>query len=89
MLPIIKALNDIQIKLNASKIADEGANYMKSITPIDKGNARRNTFSRGDTIYAQYPYAKRLDEGWSKQNTTGLIDPTIRHLDDLIKRGLL
>ena len=89
MLPIIKALNDIKIKLDASKIADEGASYMKSITPIDKGNARRNTFSRGDTIYAQYPYAKRLDEGWSKQNTTGLIDPTIRHLDDLIKRGLL
>lgn len=89
MLPIIKALNQIQIKLDANKIADEGASYMKSITPIDSGNARRNTFSRGDTIYAQYPYAKRLDEGWSKQNTKGLIDPTIKHLQDLINRGLL
>lgn len=89
MLPIVKALKEIQIKLDTNKIADEGASYMKSITPIDTGNARRNTFSRGDTIYAQYPYAKRLDEGWSKQNTKGLIDPTIQHLQDLINRGLL
>lgn len=89
MLPIIKALNDIKIQLDTNKLADEGARYMKDITPIDKGNARRNTFSRGDTIYAQYPYAKRLDEGWSKQNTTGLIEPTIKHLEDLINKGLI
>ena len=89
MLPIIKALNDIQIKLDANKLADEGASFMKDITPIASGNAKRKTFSRGDTIYAEYPYAKRLDEGWSKQNTTGLIEPTIKHLEDLINKGLI
>jgi hypothetical protein len=89
MIPIVKKLKEIEVQLDATKFATEGARFMKSITPIDKGNARRKTFSRGDTIYAEYPYAKRLDEGWSKQNTTGLIDPTIQHLQDLINKGLL
>lgn len=87
VLPIVKKLHEIEIMLDENKLATEGAKFMKSITPIRSGNARRNTYSKGDTIYAEYPYAKRLDEGWSQQNQTGLIDPTIDHLQDLINKG--
>jgi len=87
MLPIVKKLREIEIMLDENKLATEGAKFMKSITPIRSGNARRNTYARGDTIHAEYPYAKRLDEGWSQQNQTGLIDPTIDHLQDLINKG--
>lgn len=87
MTPLVKKLREIQVQLDTQKLAREGAKFMKSITPIDKGNARRKTYSDGDTIHAEYPYAKRLDEGWSKQNTKGLIQPTIDHLQDLINKG--
>lgn len=45
-------------------------------TPIDTGNARRKTRLIGDTIHARYPYARRLDKGWSKQAPDGMIKPT-------------
>jgi hypothetical protein len=51
-------------------------------TPIDTGNARRNTKLSGDSILAQYPYAKRLNEGYSKQAPDGMSKPT----DDYIKK---
>jgi hypothetical protein len=35
-------------------------------TPIRSGNARRKTRLQKDTIIAAYPYAQRLDEGYSK-----------------------
>jgi hypothetical protein len=28
------------------------------------------------TIYASYPYAQRLDEGWSRQSPDGMTKPT-------------
>jgi hypothetical protein len=89
MNSIIKKLDQISILLDENKLADEGAKYMRSITPIRSGNAKRKTNSSGKEIRAEYAYAKRLDEGWSKQNTTGLIDPTIKHLEDLIRRGAI
>lgn len=86
---IIKKLDEISVLLDERKLAVEGARFMKSITPIDTGNARSRTVAKGNEIHADYPYAKRLDEGWSQQNQTGLIDPTIEHLEDLIKRGAI
>jgi hypothetical protein len=86
---IIKKLDQISVLLDENKLAVEGARYMQSITPIRTGNARNKTYSRNNEIHADYPYAKRLDEGWSQQNQTGLIDPTIQHLEDLIKRGAI
>lgn len=89
MNKIIKKIKDIQIILDENQLAVEGAKYMKSITPIKSGNARRKTSSNGNVIEANYPYAKRLDEGWSKQNQIGLIEPTIKHLEELIKKGAI
>jgi len=51
-------------------------------TPVDSGNARRNTKLSGDSILAQYPYARRLNEGYSKQAPDGMSKPT----DDYMKK---
>lgn len=48
----------------------------KSLTPIDTGNARSRTkLVNNDTIEANYPYAQRLDQGWSKQAPAGMTKP--------------
>lgn len=86
---IVSKLREISILLDENKLATEGAKFMQSITPIKSGNAKRNTRANGNLIEANYPYAKRLDEGWSKQNQIGLIDPTIDHLEELIRKGAI
>jgi hypothetical protein len=59
-------------------------NYFHRITPRDTGNARRNTRLKDKQILADYGYAGRLDEGWSKQAPTGMSDPSI----DFFERDL-
>lgn len=59
-----------------------------SITPKDTGNARRSTRLVGQTIRADYPYAKPLDTGWSKQAPKGMSKPTKEFVDKLIQRLL-
>jgi len=49
-------------------------------TPYRSGNARNKTTLKGDTIDANYPYAKRLDEGYSKQAPEGMLKPTVQFL---------
>lgn len=49
----------------------------KSKTPIDTGNARRNTDLRRNEIVADYEYAGKLQAGKSKQAPDGMRDPTI------------
>jgi len=87
MNKIVSKLNSIKSLLNENAIAAEGAKYMQSITPFKSGNAKRHTVANGNLIEANYPYAKRLDEGWSKQNQIGLIDPTMKHMEEYIRKG--
>lgn len=58
---------------NLPKLAH--AEFVKN-TPIKGGNARRNTRLQGRDIVAAYPYARRLDEGYSKQSPQGMSKPT-------------
>jgi hypothetical protein len=60
----------------------------KKDTPIDTGNARNNTFLNGNKIEATYPYAERLDEGYSKQAPTGMTQPTLEYAKKLIPQVL-
>ena len=60
--------------------------YFKKITPIDTGNARSRTRLQGDTIKANYDYAKRLDEGWSKQAPDGMTQPTREFVERELKK---
>ena len=62
--------------------------YYKSITPIDSGNARRKTSVKGKSIHADYAYADRLDNGYSRQAPRGMSEPTIDYIDREMERLL-
>lgn len=77
---ISSSIDKIQQKLdNLPKEAHQ--EFVKN-TPIRTGNARRKTKLNKDTIEANYPYAQRLDEGYSKQSPKGMTKPT----EDFIKK---
>jgi hypothetical protein len=58
-----------------------------SETPIDTGNARRSTDLRGNEIQGNYPYATRLNEGYSTQARDGMTEPTVEFIREQL-RGL-
>jgi hypothetical protein len=77
------------LKANADldeKLKQQGYLYFKSHTPIRTGNARRNTFRADDEIVADYPYAQRLDEGYSRQAPRGMTEPTIEYMEQLFEQ---
>ena len=68
---------------------DDALPFYKSNTPIDKGNARSKTRLRGkNKIHSDYPYAGRLDDGWSKQAPKGFTDPTIEHIEEFVEKAI-
>lgn len=71
---ITSSIKRIQAQL--AKLPQEAFKVFKATTPIRTGNARRNTTLNRNEIHAQYPYAKRLDEGYSKQAPHGMTKPT-------------
>jgi hypothetical protein len=76
-----------QALAQVKQLPQEAYNHFKSITPIDTGNARSRTSLKGNkTIEADYPYAKRLDEGWSRQAPRGMIKPTEEFINKRIKQ---
>ena len=85
---IVKRLNRIQRVIDPKKLAQEAYKVFKDNTAIDTGNAKRNTRLQGDEIYASYPYAKRLDQGWSDQFPEGMTKPTKKHISQYIKNEL-
>ena len=78
------SLKRIQQKL--AKVPAEAYKYWETQTPVQSGNARRSTRLQGETIKANYPYATRLNEGWSKQAPKGMSEPTSKFVTALIKR---
>jgi hypothetical protein len=55
--------------------------FFVNTTPIRTGNARNRTSLVGNTIIGLYPYAQRLDEGYSKQAPQGMVGPTLDHIE--------
>lgn len=55
-------------------------------TPVRSGNARRNTRLIKEEIVARYPYAERLDDGWSKQSPRGMTAPTLRFIKKKLRQ---
>lgn len=55
--------------------------FYKKETPKKSGNARNKTKLSGTKIRSGYPYAGRLDEGWSKQSPEGMTEPTIEFIE--------
>jgi hypothetical protein len=88
-MSIYLRLQQIKKQITAEAMAKEGFNYFRKITPIaavNGGNARRNTFLNKDTIEANYPYARRLDEGYSPQARDGMTKPTEAYVQDWVKK---
>lgn len=79
-----------QIQSQLDRLPQEAYNFFVKTTPKRTGNARRSTRLRGDTIQANYAYAQRLDEGWSRQAPDGMTKPTEayvqRRLDQIIRK---
>lgn len=65
----------------ASVVAKKTYTYFKEQTPIRTGNARRNTRLKDQTIEANYNYASKLDEGYSKQSPEGMTGPSIDFME--------
>lgn len=75
-----------KIKKELVKVPRQGLAEYQRLTPIRSGNARRNTYLQGDTIHADYPYAARLDEGYSKQAPRGMSTPWFKWFENRIKQ---
>ena len=74
---------------NLKTVAPQAYTFFRNITPKDTGNARNKTTLSRDVIRADYPYAGRLDRGWSKQfGGQGMSRPTIRFIRNLVRKLL-
>ena len=78
-----------RIKSEMKTVPPEALKEFKSLTPIRGGNARRRTtLKNNETILANYPYAQRLDEGYSKQAPKGMSEPFGKWLEKKLKQIL-
>lgn len=58
-------------------------------TPVNTGNARRNTVLQGSSVVADYPYSQRLEDNWSKQTQgQGMVAPTEKDIQKEVDRRL-
>lgn len=73
----INKLNKVLATINEKHLTDFAYDRFKNHTPYRKGNARKNTKKTNNNIIADYPYAKRLEEGYSKLAPKGMTEPTI------------
>jgi hypothetical protein len=55
--------------------------FFKNATPVKSGNARSRTRTVGEKIRADYGYASKLDEGFSRQAPSGMSNPTADYFD--------
>lgn len=81
-------ISEIKNKLDEKSLTKVAYDYFKNITPIKSGNARRKTTQNNNEINANYPYASRLDQGYSRQAPKGMVLPTITYLRNYIKKQL-
>jgi hypothetical protein len=60
--------------------------YLKDRTPIKGGNARSKTRleKNRSVIGSRYPYADRLDTGWSPQAPNGFTEPATKEIENLV-----
>jgi hypothetical protein len=79
-----------QAEAIAKTLPREAYDVFRANTPIRTGNARSRTRLTGSTIEANYPYAERLDDGYSNQRPRGMTEPTEKFLEkrvnDLIRK---
>lgn len=86
-----KELRDIEGYMN-SDVPQKAYTRFRNLTPVRSGNARNKTKYRSGrdqyVISANYPYAVRLDNGWSDQARDGMSEPTLEYIEDLVQSRL-
>ena len=84
-------LQDIEKYMNAD-LPRKAYTHFRNLTPVRSGNARNKTKYRSGsdehTIAANYPYAKRLDTGWSDQAPDGMSEPTLDYIEQQVEHRL-
>ena len=68
------------------QVLDDAYKFFLKQTPIRTGNARANTYKTQDSIEADYPYAQRLDTGWSRQSPEGMTGPTEQYIEQTLNQ---
>jgi len=76
---VAKTMNEYS-KL-AKTVAKKTYTYFRDITPERTGNAKRRTRLKDTTITADYNYASKLDEGYSRQAPEGMTQPSIDYME--------
>lgn len=82
---IVRRLDEITKRTQVPNLIDVAYQAFYDNTPVRSGNARRRTLKKQDEISAKYPYAKRLDEGYSKQSPNGMTKPTIEAVRQYVR----
>ena len=70
------------------RVMDRAYKFFVNNTPYKTGNAQRNTDLVDHVIEANYPYAKRLDEGYSRQAPRGMTKPTLKEIERLVRQEI-
>jgi len=71
----------VRISRDLQQLPGRAYKVFVSETPIRSGNARSRTKLVGNrVIEADYPYAERLDRGYSRQSPDGMTKPTVDFL---------
>jgi hypothetical protein len=77
-------VRDLEKKID--KLKSDAADFFKKTTPIRTGNARSKTKRDRDRIKADYHYATKLNEGFSRQAPDGMTNPTIEFIQDQVRK---
>lgn len=75
-----------RVRQQLRQVPQQAYDKFVDLTPVRSGNARRRTRLRGDVIEANYAYAERLDQGWSRQAPQGMTRPWQAWLDRQLRR---
>lgn len=67
------------------KLPEFAYEEFRAVTPIRTGNARSKTDLKQNEIQGNYPYANRLNNGWSQQAPTGMTEPTIEKIREKVR----
>lgn len=75
-----------RIKQDLRGVPRQALAFWIKTTPKDTGNARSKTKLQGSTIVADYDYAQRLDQGYSKKAPRGMSEPTTKFIESKVRR---
>lgn len=75
-----------RIRRDLQRVPRQALDFWVKSTPRRSGNARSKTQLRGQTIEANYAYARRLDQGYSRQAPKGMSKPTETYVQQLLRR---